>query len=250
MKLTLGICQYDIHWNEPMANQGLLDELLDGKTMDLLVLPEMFDTGFLSNPTILKDLNAIRSKQWMKKNSRRQAIIGSVANKINGEFKNSLYVYHAENELIRYDKRHTFIGEESQNFTKGVILKSLDFQGIRIGLNICYDLRFPAWIEKQKADLLVFCANWPAKRKDHWKTLLKARAIENQCFVVGVNRIGKDGNGIEYSGESLIYDFEGKEILNLGAEEGVKTANLDFDLQTAYRQNFPVLDDKDAFDFL
>jgi omega-amidase len=246
-KLKLSVCQFDVVWNSPMANLAIIEELTVGLNTDLLVLPEMFNTGYVLDPSILSDPLAIRTQKWLEQMSQKNAIIGSVAYKQDQSYFNSIWLYQNSEKIYSYNKAHTFVQGERQTFTEGRSLGTLDFKGWKMGLNICYDLRFPVWCRAQDADIMLFCANWPEKRKEHWYTLLKARAIENQCYVVGVNRVGKDQNNWEYNGDSVVFDYKGQEILNLNQTETCETVTLDFEEMLNYRQEMPFLADKDLF---
>lgn len=246
-KLRLSICQFDVFWNNPMANFGAIEELTSGLQTDALVLPEMFSTGFAPEPSSLVDPMAIKTKKWLLSQCTNRLLMGTYAVREGQNYFNRLAVTLNQEELITYDKAHTFQGTERQYYQSGQALKVLEHQGWRIGLNVCYDLRFPVWCRAQKADVLIFSANWPRKRIDHWKTLLKARAIENQCYVVGVNRIGTDHNEWNYTGDSLVFDFEGNELLNLRDNEACETVVLDRELLLDYRAQWPFLADTDTF---
>lgn len=246
MKVTL--CQFDVHWNSPDANFGVVEEMCSGLVTDLLVLPEMFSTGFNTETSLLLDPLALKTKRWMSSFSSNKLILGSAPHKIKESiFHNSLFAFSEGKQLQEYHKKHLYVGDESQAYTSGEVISVLDFNEWKIGLNICYDLRFPVWSRAQNADVLVYCANWPSARKEHWNALLRARAIENQCYVIGVNRIGIDGNDWEYHGESVVFDYWGNELLNLKSEEAVGSVTIDKEALLEYRTKLPFLKDKDKF---
>ena len=245
--MKVSLCQYGVHWNAPEANFGTIEELCSGIETDLLVLPEMFSSGFAPNPSTLADPLAIKTTQWMKSFSSNRLVIGSTPTKQQEQFFNTLLVTYNQKVVSEYHKRHVYLGSESDHYSKGSNLGLFKHKEWNIGLNICYDLRFPAWSRAQKADLLIYSANWPSARKEHWHALLKARAIENQCYVIGVNRIGTDQNEWSYEGESLVFDFWGNEVLNLGNEETVTTTTLDYNALQEYREKLSFLGDRDHF---
>lgn len=248
-KLKIAVCQYNVIWNDPIANFSLIEELTSGLDYDILVLPEMFSSGYFTNPTELNDPLAIKSKKWMEMQSSNALILGSCANKEGEYFYNSLFGYHQQKQLCNYKKVHTFVGGERETYTKGKETVILDHKEWKISTNICYDLRFPVWCRNQQSEVMVFSANWPTKRADHWYTLLKARAIENQCYVVGVNRIGIDGNEWEYGGETVIFNHKGEEILNLKGTEAAQVIEIKKSDLTEYRTDLPFLEDRDNFTF-
>jgi len=245
--MRISLCQFDIYWNAPEANFATIEELCSGLNTDLLVLPEMFSSGFAPTPHELADPMAIKSTRWMQAYSSDKALVGSVAKKENDKYYNTALFCHQNKVVSSYNKRHVYLGTESEHYSKGSDLGSVNYNDWNIGLNICYDLRFPVWSRAQKADLLIYSANWPDTRKEHWFALLKARAIENQCYVVGVNRIGKDNNGWSFEGGSVVFDYWGNEIINLQQEEGVETVLLDLEAQNDYRQKLTFLNDRDNF---
>lgn len=245
--LRIAPCQFDVIWNDPLANFATIEELVSPIAFDILILPEMFSTGYFSNPSGLKDPLAIKTKKWMASQSASALILGSCANKEKNIFYNSLLGYHQQKEICNYKKTHTFVGEEQTFYTRGDKQSIIDFKGWKISLNICYDLRFPVWCRTQEADIMIFSANWPKPRAEHWQTLLKARAIENQCYVIGVNRIGKDNNGLEFQGDTLVFDYNGKEMLNFKDKEGVDIVELSKKSLSKHRKEFPFLADRDHF---
>ena len=201
MKITL--LQTDIIWGQPEANLAHLDHLLEGVgECDLIVLPEMFTTGFDTNPETVADDEGLALK-WMRNTVRQRncALAGSVATKVGENYYNRMYFVSPDLLLASYDKHHLFTyGHEQEAFTPGHRRVVIPYRGARILLQVCYDLRFPVFSRNHgDYDLAIYVANWPQGRQKVWDTLLSARAIENQAYVVGVNRVGSDANG-QYAG--------------------------------------------------
>ena len=252
MKITL--LQTDIIWGQPEANLAHLDHLLEGVgECDLIVLPEMFTTGFDTNPETVADDEGLALK-WMRNTVRQRncALAGSVATKVGENYYNRMYFVSPDLLLASYDKHHLFTyGHEQEAFTPGHRRVVIPYRGARILLQVCYDLRFPVFSRNHgDYNLAIYVANWPQGRQKVWDTLLSARAIENQAYVVGVNRVGSDANG-QYAGGSKLVDLFGETIVK--AEEGVEsivTGEIDLDRLKAFRKEFPVLDDADQFKLL
>ena len=255
MKITT--LQYNPIWEEVQLNLSRLDNMLRplaGKT-DLIVLCEMFPTGFSMNTKkICSNENTAAVLQWMQQQSRSTGamIAGSLAVTENTFCYNRFYWITPEGIADHYDKHHLFtISDEPQYFTAGIERKQFEWLGWQIKPIICYDLRFPEWCRNQRTkpyDLLICSASWPAVRNDVWLTLLKARAIENQCYVVGVNRVGMDGNALQHQGDSIVYGPKG-EIIGHISESNETTATFELSLETlhGFRAKFPVLDDMRVF---
>ena len=246
--MTIAIVQTDIRWADPAVNRLRIEELIKDQSADLFVLPEMFSTGFATQPEgIAEEDNS--SLAWMKEIAlqRQAAIAGSIAVRDDEHYYNRFYFVKPDGEISTYDKRHLFTyGEEDLFFTAGTERTIVEYQGIRFLLEVCYDLRFPVWSRNRKDyDIILYVANWPTSRMIVWNTLLRARAIENQCFVAGVNRVGSDPT-CEYSGGSMVIDAYGKVIADCGTDMPCcKTVELDMDRLNAFRKKFPVLDDAD-----
>lgn len=261
--LTLTIIQTDLHWEDKKANLAQLEKKINsiqGKT-EVVLLPEMFSTGFSMKPETLAETMDGETVSWMKRVAAEKKIIlaGSVI--IGQAIANGLTNYH--NRLIWmlpngqygvYDKRHLFaFAEEDQHYTPGSKRLIASVKGWKINLLVCYDLRFPVWArqassaEQPEYDLLVYVANWPEKRVHAWKTLLQARAIENQSYVIGVNRVGEDGKGIRYSGESMVVDPLGEVLYTKKDEEDIFTITLDRAHLEVVREKFPFWKDADHF---
>jgi omega-amidase len=252
MKLTL--IQPDIIWENKFRNLQRIGEMISSTPdgTDIIILPEMFNTGFSMNPAQLAESPQSVTFDWMHDIAAKFnfGICGSYIVSENSKFYNRWIFVSPDGEVWKYDKRHLFSmsGEESL-FTRGEKRVVFNFRGIRICPNVCYDLRFPVWSRNHNDyDLLINSANWPESRRDVWITLLKARALENQCFVAGVNRIGIDGTGIKYSGDSMILGPKG-EIIAEGRqnEESIVSGEISIDELSDFRKKFPVLDDSDDF---
>lgn len=221
---------------------------------DLYVLPEMFSTGFCTSPEGVAEPEPCDSLKWMKDSAEMfsAAIAGSVAVEENGRFFNRFYFVTPDGNAVYYDKRHLFTyGGEHLKFTAGKERKIVEYKGVRILLQVCYDLRFPVWSRNRgDYDMVLYVASWPETRADAWRQLLKARAIENQCFVAGVNRIGTDPSN-SYCGGTMLIDPYGKVIAECAdGMESVAVAEISMEELAAFRQKFPVLDDADDFELV
>lgn len=252
--LSVALIQTDLFWEDTTANLASLEEKIATLTesADLIVLPEMFNSGFTMNTKIAEPLN-FTTTRWMKQiAAQTQAlVIGSFAVKEEGKFFNRLFCVQPDGSYLYNDKRHLFtFGKEDQTYSPGNAKLLLDYKGWKICPLVCYDLRFPVWsrnVADDPYDLLIYVANWPAKRAHAWNTLLKARAIENQCYVVGVNRIGSDANGLTYQGDSVALDYLGEPLHMLQSAETEKIVMFNKPDLQAYRTAFPALADGDAF---
>jgi len=254
--LSVTIVQTDLFWEDITANLSSLEEKIAAfsEPTDVIILPEMFNTGFTMNTSVAEHMNLTTTK-WMKYIAYQTGalIIGSFAVNDGGHFYNRLVCMKPDGSYIYNDKRHLFtMGQEHRSYTAGTVRNICTWKGWKICPLICYDLRFPVWSRNAAADpydLLVYVANWPAKRTHAWSTLLKARAIENQSYVAGVNRVGQDGNGEVYRGNSVALDYLGEPLFMLGESETEKTIRFSkTDLQN-YRSSFPALSDADPFHF-
>ena len=252
MKITL--VQPDILWENKPGNLDKLEIMLkdiSGKT-DLVILPEMFTTGFSMKVRELSEDYGAQTFKWMENLSRKGncAICGSFIVNLSANYLNRFVFITPDGRSFFYDKRHLFsIGGEDIKFKRGGKRLIIQYKDYRINTIICYDLRFPVWCRNiNDYDLLICVANWPDNRREVWNTLLKARAIENQCFVAGVNRVGIDGENIIYAGESVILDPRGKTITSLKEyEEGIVTAEILLSDLQDFRKKFPVWKDADDF---
>ena len=251
MYLHVSVLQAPLVWEDPVANLSYFGRKIGalGKT-DLIVLPEMFATGFSMNPRHVADSEG-RVLEWMQEMAEQTgaALCGSVMVADGGRYFNRLFFAGPEGHTWQYDKRHLFtMANEQAHYTAGKKRLLLEFKGFKLLPLICYDLRFPVFSRNDvEYDLLIYVANWPAKRAVHWNALLRARAIENQSYLVACNRIGKDGNGIDHWGDSLIIDYRGETLASLHREEGVVQARLDYKALQDGREKFPVLQDRDDF---
>jgi omega-amidase len=258
--LKVTIIQADLHWEDIGANLAMFEEKIwqIGSQTDVIILPEMFTTGFSMNTKRLAEMMNMRTFKWMRQMADQTGalILGSFIANVHDRFYNRLLWMEPGGAFKTYDKRHLFrMADEHQVYAPGESLLIGHWKGWRICPLICYDLRFPVWsrtrwnasLKKPSYDLLVYVANWPQVRSSAWETLLKARAIENLSYAVGVNRVGMDGNGIEYSGNSAIISPKGDPIFTVEGVETVKTIELSANSLQAYRDKFPAFLDADDF---
>ena len=255
--LKVCLVQADVKWHDVDANLQMFDTIVDqnAANSDLVVLPEMFTTGFSMAPEVLAEGMDGKAVAWItqKAQSANVAIMGSAIIKENGAYYNRLLFAEPNGSLHTYDKRHLFrMGNEHNHYNGGSQRLIVSYKGWRICPLICYDLRFPVWSRNQNEyDLLIYIASWPAARSFPWKTLLLARAIENQCYVVGVNRVGVDGANLTYSGDSAAIDSRGGYLSNLTPSvAGVETVTLSMADLLDFRKKFPVMLDGDRFQIL
>lgn len=256
--MTITLLQQDIVWNNPTANQKAAESaILSAAKSDLYVLPEMWSTGFATQPEGVAEKDQA-SLVWMKQmaNQLNSAIAGSIATVENGKFFNRFYfvkpsIDEADNEISYYDKHHLFTySGEHHRYTAGQNRIIVEWRGVRFLLQVCYDLRFPIFARNEAEgpnsyDAALYVASWPLSRRAPWDTLLRARAIENQCYVCGVNRVGKD-ESCEYNGGTVVIDAYGKTIAACNdGEVGAITVSLDLEKLNAFRKKFPVLYDRD-----
>lgn len=258
--LTIVALQLDLHWEDPAANMKHIEQLLEKhvKQTDLILLPELFTTGYTMGVEKHFETMEGTTQQWMQKiASKYDAMVGgSLIIKEQNLFYNRFLFMVAEGLAAEYDKRHLFFkANEPDYYMEGNEFTRVIYKGWRIAPLICYDLRFPVWSRNRVDDegvlgfdLLVFAANWPTPRINHWDTLLQARAIENQCYVVGINRTGTDGNQVPYNGSSAIIDPKGKVLTHQRDQEAVLEAVCEGGLLQRYRQKFPVWKDSDKFE--
>ncbi len=255
MKLSITTIQADLHWEDKKANFDLFSEAINkaSEKSKIILLPEMFTTGFSMNTKNLAEEMDGPTVQWMKSQAKNidKYIVGSIIIKENNHWFNRLIVASPDQEIKYYDKNHLFsYASEHKNYSPGQKELIITIEGVKIAFFICYDLRFPVWCRNSnlKYDIAVYIANWPEKRRNQWITLLKARAIENQSFVVGVNRIGDDGNKIDYSGDSAVYNYLGEKLSTTQPNEHkVENLSLNIDSLKDYRTKFPVYLDADNF---
>ncbi|WP_374164707.1 amidohydrolase [Arcticibacter sp. MXS-1] len=222
---------------------------------DLIVLPEMFNTSFTMNAALYAEEMEGKTMQWMHDQARRFdcVVSGSIAIKEDGNFFNRFVWMRADGTFNFYDKRHLFSpGKEDEIYSPGEEKLIVELNGWKIRPAICYDLRFPVWLRNLNGeyDLLLLVANWPEKRSAHWRTLITARAIENQAFVVGVNRVGHDGNEVYHSGDSMCIDPNGNTVYYKPGDEDLYTFSISLDEVTKVRRALPFLADADPFTLL
>ncbi|CAN5612832.1 amidohydrolase [soil metagenome] len=261
--LLITTIQTNLFWEDKQANLSMLEEKIGSiKKTELVVLPEMFSTGFSMQPKKLAETMDGDTIEWLKKVAAKNRVIitGSLIIAENGSFYNRLIWMLPNGEYGFYDKRHLFAcGNEHLHYKAGNKRLIASVKGFKVNLQVCYDLRFPVWSRQQtkkneeatdnqpEFDLLVYVANWPERRNHAWKSLLTARAIENQCYVVGVNRVGNDGNNINHSGDSMVINPLGEALYHCQDNEDIHTAILSAaDLKT-YREKFPFWKDADSF---
>jgi omega-amidase len=255
MPLRVSLLQQPLVWQDPAANRTQFERLLEplaGKT-DLVVLPETFTTGFTMAVEQVAEATPGATSAWLLEWAARldAALTGSVITLADGHYYNRLLWASPNGELRHYDKRHLFrMGREHRHFTAGRTAWSVPWRGFHICPLVCYDLRFPVFSRRRPEldyELLLYVANWPAPRVDAWQQLLRARAIENQTYVIGVNRVGPDGQGVAYPGRSAVIDFLGRPLVEGGTEAAVMHAELDASALQAFRQRFPAHLDADRF---
>ena len=256
--LTVTLIQQPLHWLSPKANHDQFENLITsvrGKT-DLIILPEMFSTGFSMEPAPIAEKMDGPTLNWLREQAHTAdaAITGSFTIEESGHFYNRMVFMQPDGQYHCYDKRHLFrMGNEHHRYQGGNERLIVEYRGWRICPMVCYDLRFPVWSRNgyqdghNDFDLLIFVANWPEPRREHWLTLLKARAIENLAYVAGVNRLGSDGNDLVYSGDSALYDAWGEEMINAQSNPGCFTKTLSHQALRKIRKQFPAHLDADAF---
>ena len=252
--MKVSVIQSELFWEMPSKNREMFDQKISklDNDIDLIILPEMFSTGFSMNPEKLAEKWPGPTVKWMQRvsSSKKVALAGSLIVDDNGKYYNRLVFCFPDGNIIFYDKRHLFrMANEHQHYDYGKERIIITYKGIRILLLVCYDLRFPVWSRNRNDyDLILIVANFPEKRNYAWNSLLIARAIENQSFVVACNRVGKDGNGINYSGDSQIIDPMGTIIVKAKANEN-QTIDAIIDIKNleSVRESFPVNLDSDNF---
>jgi omega-amidase len=257
--LTIAAVQFNIHWLDQQANlkqleQLISDHFIDNTAVDLLLLPETFSTGFCINrKDVQEPEDGGMALVWLKKMAKQYncVVAGTVLVSQHDKKVNRFYWVFADGTVEHYDKRHLFrLGKEQDHVEQGQNRKVITINGIKILPLVCYDLRFPVWSRnRQDYDLMVNVANWPAPRRHIWDTLLKARAMENQSFVVGVNRVGADGNNVPHSGGTTIINFDGENILSAtDNQQEIIATQLDFSKLEKFKANFPAFLDADEFE--
>jgi omega-amidase len=252
--LNITLVQPDIVWENKEANLKQYEQFIQGieEKKEIIVLPEMFTTGFSMNTGDLAEKMDGPTVQWMKELSRQHRCIltGSLIIEEGDSYYNRLLWVQPDGVVYHYDKRHLFAyADEHNHFTPGDKRLIVSVKGFRICPMVCYDLRFPVWSRNkdEEYDVLLYVANWPERRNLAWRTLLQARAIENLSYVVGVNRVGSDFKGLNYTGDSAVYGPLGEKILEVSNEPAIRTITLEKDLVMNTRVQLPFLNDADNF---
>ena len=255
MSLTFTLIQTNLIWENKAANLAILEEkiLSIKEKTQVVVLPEMFSTGFSMQPNLFAETMQGETVNWMKKIAAEKRIIltGSLMIEEDGNYYNRLIWMLPNGQTGHYDKRHCFAyANEDKHYKAGNKKTIAQVNGWKINLQVCYDLRFPVWARQQKDDLfdaIIYVANWPTRRSYAWKSLLIARAIENQCYVIAVNRVGNDGNNIEHCGDSMVINPLGEILYHKQNEEDIFTITLDKTTLEEVRTKFPFWKDADEF---
>jgi predicted amidohydrolase len=260
MTLKVSFIQSNLHWEEVDANLGMFEEKIWSITesTDLIILPEMFSTGFTMNTMLAEPVNG-KTVRWMKQMSaqKKAVVMGSYIVREKEQIFNRCYMVRPDGSTHQYDKRHLFsLAGEDKEYTPGADRCVFEINGWRIMPQVCYDLRFPVWSRSRTSeqelyeyDLVIYIASWPKPRISAWDALLKARAIENLAFSIGVNRIGTDGTGSDYVGHSAIYDYAGLALVEPGEAESIQTVTLEKDRMESFRKRFNFQREADSFDF-
>ncbi len=250
--LNVALVQTSLIWENPKENRDRLSKKIASlsKKVDVIILPEMFSTGFTMTPQNIDNAEGQKTVDWMLGEAKGfgAAMVGSIPFFENGSFTNRLFFVEPNGAISQYDKRHTFtLAGEDKIYTAGNSHLIVDYKGFRINPMICYDLRFPVWSRNtQDYDVLIYVANWPKPRITAWDTLLKARAIENMAYCIGVNRCGHDEAGYEYSGHSAVYDCLGEQQV-FSVKETILYATLNKVHITSTRNKLKFLEDSDRF---
>ncbi len=257
--MNITLLQPDLYWHDPVANRAMLEEHIFSlpEPTDLIVLPEMFTTGFTMDASAVAEPMNLTTFRWLKQMAAQTGAVvtGSYVVQEKGKYVNRLIWMQPDGQFDTYDKRHLFrMAGEDAVYTAGTSRIVKSWKGWRICPLICYDLRFPVWSRNTQAsssafdyDLLLYVANWPAARRNAWNVLLQARAIENLSYVIGVNRVGEDGNGHPYSGDSAVIDYRGEVLFRHSDTEVVHQRTLSLDELHAFRTTFPANLDADGF---
>lgn len=250
--MNILLLQTDIKWHQPEYNRAHAKKIIDASiAADVIILPEMFTTGFCTSPKGIAEKADTETLKWMRMVAKEKhaAIGGSVATVENGKFYNRFYFVKPDGEYTVYDKKHLFTyGGEDKEYAAGENRVIVEYKGYKILLQICYDLRFPVFSRNRgDYDMIIYIASWPTSRIYAWNTLLRARAIENQCYVIGVNRTGDDPTNI-YSGGTALIDFMGYPIIeaDTGKEQAIY-GNINMKALNDFRKSFPALQDADKY---
>jgi predicted amidohydrolase len=251
--ISIALVQADLAWKDKKANLLRFDTLIKSmkEVADIIILPEMFNTAFCVDDMSLAEDENGETVSWMKQTAKEKncAVCGSILFREDGNYYNRYLFVRPDGNILHYNKHHLFsLVNENQLLTNGEEKLIIGHKGWKIQPFICYDLRFPAWCQNdENADLQLYVANWPSKRIPHWSALLKSRAIENQCYVAGVNRLGKDAFGNEHTGHSAVYDFTGAEISSMESRNGIEIVKLSKPELEKHRQRYPFWKDRDTF---
>tara|TARA_R110002051_G_scaffold111608_2_gene184223 strand:+ start:26413 stop:27186 length:774 start_codon:yes stop_codon:yes gene_type:complete len=249
--LRIALVQIPIVWENPQVNRSLLEEKISQiSDSDIIILPEMFTSGFTMKPKKIDHTEGQRTIDWMLKiaSEKQMAITGSIVFFEEDKYFNRLFFVSPDGKTAHYDKRHTFtLAGETDAYKAGINKLIIDYNGFKICPLICYDLRFPVWARNiESYDVLLYVANWPKPRINAWDTLLKARAIENMAYCIGVNRVGVDESGHEYPGHSAVYDALGKTLV-FSKEQEILYTTLYKEHLISTRNKLKFLEDKDHF---
>lgn len=257
--LKISLIQTPLHWHDAQANLGMLEEKIwqIEEPVDLIILPEMFNSGFTMKAQEVAEMMNLTTFKWMKQMASQSGAVvtGSVVIRDGKDYFNRLIWMRPDGTHETYDKRHLFrMADEHHTYTAGDKRLICELKGWKICPMVCYDLRFPVWSRnlsdengKMAFDLLLYVANWPAPRAGAWDILLKARAVENLCYTAGVNRTGEDGNGVPYAGHSGVYDPKGETVSFMDDKEEISTVTLSGAELLRYREKFPAYLDADSF---
>lgn len=254
--MKIALIQTSLIWENPIENRSHLSQKINGvlKEVDLIVLPEMFTSGFTMNPKAAAETMQGETVAWLQHLAKAKncAITGSLVIEENGNFFNRLVFVFPNGEIQTYDKRHLFtLAGENKAYTAGNDKLIVEYKGFKICPLVCYDLRFPVFSRNvENYDVLLYVANWPKPRVNAWDILLKARAVENMCYTIGVNRIGNDNNKHDYIGHSQAVDFLGNYILEPQETDGVFVVELNKEKMLETRKKLNFLNDKDNFQLL
>ena len=251
MKLNVAICQVDMEWEETEHNLSRIEKVVAEAAADVVVLPEMFATGFKLRPSVVAEtmdgpvVTAMR--RWAREYDK--AVVGSVVILEDGIYRNRMLFVEPSGKMTQYDKHHLFRpGGEGRDYTPGKRRVVVEYKGFRFLMQVCYDLRFPVFSRNRgDYDAIIYCASWDNKRRDAWCALLRARAIENQSYVIGVNRVGTDPDAV-YIGDSKAIDSLGRTMADAESGEWTMVVTLDLEEQRAFRQSFPAWMDADDFE--
>lgn len=251
--LTVTLIQTELFWEDIPANIAMFDDKIDGisEKTDVIILPEMFTTGFTMNVEKAAEPMTGKAVSWLvaKAKQKQVHILGSIIIEEEKKYFNRLVWATPNGQIMTYDKKHLFrMAGEHKVYSPGNRHLTVDVNGWKLRTFICYDLRFPIWCRNigNQYDAAIYIANWPARRAHHWKLLLPARAVENQCYVIGVNRVGQDGNGVAHSGDSSIIDPLGNILFQKADVPCIHTATLNYDKVKEFRESFAAWQDADG----